>query len=132
MKPAPGVTMSELRQNFATKEWVVIATERARRPEEMAHHRERKPVASFVANCPFCPGNEKLTPPEVLQIGMGFDRNGARPPSGRNGAPPRAEAGGIVCRELPFLSGQREADSAGSSPRTGRHGCSVARASNTQ
>ena len=60
--------MSELRQNFATKEWVVIATERARRPEEMARHRERKPVASFVANCPFCPGNEKLTPPEILRV----------------------------------------------------------------
>ena len=60
--------MSELRQNFATKEWVVIATERARRPEEMVRHRERKPVASFVANCPFCPGNEKLTPPEVLRV----------------------------------------------------------------
>jgi UDPglucose--hexose-1-phosphate uridylyltransferase len=60
--------MSELRQNFATKEWVVIATERARRPEEMARHRERKPAASFVANCPFCPGNEKLTPAEIMRI----------------------------------------------------------------
>jgi UDPglucose--hexose-1-phosphate uridylyltransferase len=60
--------MSELRQNFATREWVVIATERARRPEEMAHHRERKPLPSFLASCPFCPGNEKLTPPEVLRV----------------------------------------------------------------
>ena len=60
--------MSELRQNFATKEWVVIATERARRPEEMAHHSERKPAAPFVANCPFCPGNEKLTPAEIMRI----------------------------------------------------------------
>ena len=60
--------MSELRQNFATKEWVVIATERARRPEELANKRERKKVASYVASCPFCPGNEKLTPPEVLRV----------------------------------------------------------------
>jgi UDPglucose--hexose-1-phosphate uridylyltransferase len=60
--------MSELRQNFATKEWVVIATERARRPEEMARHSERKPAAPFVANCPFCPGNEKLTPAEIMRI----------------------------------------------------------------
>ncbi len=60
--------MSELRQNFSTKEWVVIATERARRPEEMVRHRERKAVASPVATCPFCPGNEKLTPPEVLRV----------------------------------------------------------------
>ena len=60
--------MSELRQNFATKEWVVIATERARRPEEMARHSERKLAAPFVANCPFCPGNENLTPPEIMRI----------------------------------------------------------------
>jgi UDPglucose--hexose-1-phosphate uridylyltransferase len=60
--------MPELRQNFATKEWVVIATERARRPEEMALHRERKALNHKVATCPFCPGNEKLTPPEVLRI----------------------------------------------------------------
>src|SRR5208337_3780924 len=65
--------MPELRQNFATKEWVVIATERARRPEEMARHSERKPAASFVANCPFCPGNEKLTPPEVMRVPTSVD-----------------------------------------------------------
>jgi UDPglucose--hexose-1-phosphate uridylyltransferase len=65
--------MSELRQNFATREWVVIATERARRPEEMAHHRERKPLASFVPSCPFCPGNEKLTLPEVLRVPASLD-----------------------------------------------------------
>ena len=60
--------MPELRQNFATKEWVVIATERARRPEQMAQHRERKELAAFVATCPFCPGNESLTPPEILRV----------------------------------------------------------------
>jgi UDPglucose--hexose-1-phosphate uridylyltransferase len=65
--------MSELRQNFATKEWVVIATERARRPEEMVRHREHKPEASFVATCPFCPGNEKSTPPEVLRVPASLD-----------------------------------------------------------
>ena len=60
--------MPELRQNFATKEWVVIATERARRPEEMVQHRERKAAAAFVSNCPFCRGNEGMTPPEVLRV----------------------------------------------------------------
>ena len=60
--------MSELRQNFATKEWVVIATERARRPEEMTRHTPRKALATFVPTCPFCPGNENLTPPEVLRV----------------------------------------------------------------
>jgi|SRR5271165_7190 len=60
--------MPELRQNFATKEWVVIATERARRPEQMVQHRDKKKLEPFVASCPFCPGNEKLTPPEILRV----------------------------------------------------------------
>ena len=50
--------MPELRQNFFTKEWVIIATERAKRPEELATHREPQTVPSFVESCPFCPGNE--------------------------------------------------------------------------
>jgi UDPglucose--hexose-1-phosphate uridylyltransferase len=60
--------MPELRQNFATKEWVIIATDRARRPEQMAQQRERKVLPSLVPTCPFCPGNEGLTPPEVLRV----------------------------------------------------------------
>lgn len=61
--------MPELRQNFFTKEWVVIATERAKRPEEMAVHRPVKVVRSFVETCPFCPGNESKTPPEIMRAG---------------------------------------------------------------
>jgi UDPglucose--hexose-1-phosphate uridylyltransferase len=59
--------MPELRQNFFTKEWVIIATERARRPEELATHRVPQPVPSFLESCPFCPGNEAKTPPEVMR-----------------------------------------------------------------
>jgi UDPglucose--hexose-1-phosphate uridylyltransferase len=59
--------MPELRQNFFTKEWVIIATERAKRPEELAVHRVLQPVPEFVDTCPFCPGNEKHTPGEVLR-----------------------------------------------------------------
>lgn len=60
--------MPELRQNFFTKEWVIIATERAKRPEDLVVHREAKEIPAFVATCPFCPGNENQTPPEVLRI----------------------------------------------------------------
>ena len=59
--------MPELRQNFFTKEWVIIATERAKRPEDLATHREAPTVPSFVETCPFCPGNESKTPPEVMR-----------------------------------------------------------------
>ena len=60
--------MPELRQNFATKEWVVIAPDRARRPEEMAKHAQRPAPVAFVPTCPFCPRNEGSTPPEVLRV----------------------------------------------------------------
>ena len=60
--------MPELRQNFFTKEWVVIATERAKRPEQLVVHRPRKPAVSFSQACPFCPGNENQTPPEVIRV----------------------------------------------------------------
>ena len=60
--------MPELRQNFFTKEWVIIATERARRPEELATHRPTQATPSFLESCPFCPGNENKTPPEVLRF----------------------------------------------------------------
>ena len=61
--------MPELRQNRFTKEWVIMATERARRPEEMRVKREAPPqLAHYVATCPFCPGNEHLAPPEVVRF----------------------------------------------------------------
>ena len=63
--------MPELRQNFMTKEWVVIATDRAKRPDQMVVKRERKPPVSFSPNCPFCPGNENMTPPEILRLHEG-------------------------------------------------------------
>ncbi|RKX69993.1 galactose-1-phosphate uridylyltransferase [candidate division WOR-3 bacterium] len=47
--------MSHLRKDPLVKRWVVVATKR--------RHRPRK-----VEECPFCPGNEGLTPPEVLRI----------------------------------------------------------------
>ncbi|MEM7033084.1 MAG: galactose-1-phosphate uridylyltransferase [Chloroflexota bacterium] len=55
--------MPEIRQNLATKEWVIIATERAKRPhtyaeterQSITHHRE-----AHDTNCPFCVGNEEL------------------------------------------------------------------------
>lgn len=60
--------MPELRQNIMTKEWVVIATERAKRPDQMAVLRPAKPAVSYSPNCPFCPGHESQTPPEILRL----------------------------------------------------------------
>ncbi len=50
--------MSELRQNLATKEWYVIATERAKRPEDFKKEKTQRDEAEYSPKCPFCPGNE--------------------------------------------------------------------------
>ncbi|MGA3165708.1 MAG: galactose-1-phosphate uridylyltransferase [Terriglobia bacterium] len=61
--------MPELRHNILTREWVIIATERAKRPEDFVKKKkEKKPLPTFVPTCPFCPGNEKLTPPETYVV----------------------------------------------------------------
>lgn len=60
--------MPELRYNFITGEWVIIATERSRRPEDFAPPTAKPRPEAYVASCPFCPGNEGQTPPEVFRI----------------------------------------------------------------
>lgn len=60
--------MPELRQNLATKEWVIIATERAKRPEDFKSKKERKEQPAFSPECPFCPGNEANTPGETYRV----------------------------------------------------------------
>lgn len=57
--------MSEIRQDITTDEWVIIATERAKRPHDFV--KPPKPLPpEYDPKCPFCPGNEDKTPPEVL------------------------------------------------------------------
>jgi len=63
--------MPELRQNYFTKEWVIIATERAKRPEEMIKQKPLQTAATRVENCVFCTGNEAKTPPEVMRVSSG-------------------------------------------------------------
>jgi UDPglucose--hexose-1-phosphate uridylyltransferase len=56
--------MPELRKDPIIGRWVIIATERAKRPQDFAaiHNANNEP------SCPFCDGNEKQTPPEILAI----------------------------------------------------------------
>ena len=66
--------MTELRQNLITRDWVIIATERAKRPHEFTQHEiptEKIPV--YRSDCPFCLGNEHLTgTPESLRLCEGI------------------------------------------------------------
>ncbi|MFQ6104375.1 MAG: galactose-1-phosphate uridylyltransferase [Candidatus Glassbacteria bacterium] len=54
--------MPELRKDPITGRWVIISTERGKRPTDFGVVEEKK-KGGF---CPFCPGNEDKTPPEVL------------------------------------------------------------------
>jgi len=51
-------------------EWVIIAPERANRPQQVATKRHVGKWPSWDASCPFCPGNESQTPPEVFRLPM--------------------------------------------------------------
>jgi len=65
--------MPELRKDPITDTWVIIATERARRPSDFV--REPLPTQPSGRFCPFCPGNESKTPPEVLAHRQGSGPN---------------------------------------------------------
>jgi UDPglucose--hexose-1-phosphate uridylyltransferase len=55
--------MPELRRDPVTGRWVIISTDRQKRPNDFRIER----VATIGREqCPFCPGREAMTPPEVL------------------------------------------------------------------
>ena len=54
--------MSELRRDPIIGRWVIIATERSKRPNDF---KLTENDAADGKTCPFCEGNEALTPPEV-------------------------------------------------------------------
>jgi UDPglucose--hexose-1-phosphate uridylyltransferase len=60
--------VSELRQDPVTGLWVAVATERAKRPHEFIS--AAKWGVETSGACPFCPGNESETPPEVMAYRM--------------------------------------------------------------
>jgi UDPglucose--hexose-1-phosphate uridylyltransferase len=59
---------SELRKDPVSGRWVIIASERSKRPDDF---RPAKPVdrpRGAAPFCPFCPGNEAKTPPEIYAL----------------------------------------------------------------
>src|SRR3989344_8888849 len=64
--------MPELRRDPVIGRWVIISTERGKRPNEFMTETEPE-TGKF---CPFCAGNEDKTPPEVLAYGpAGREKN---------------------------------------------------------
>jgi len=66
--------MPELRKDPVIGRWVIIATERRRRPSDFQV--EEQVCVLDTSTCPFCEGNETKTPPEILAY-----RNGTPPNS---------------------------------------------------
>lgn len=93
--------MPEFRQNLATKEWVVIAVERALKPESLRRRGDAETLPEKDAACPFCPGNEALTEPVRGAAASGSAR------AVRNKVPvlvpdaPKVEPAGALYRRLP-------------------------------
>src|SRR5437867_4100986 len=57
--------MSELRKDPVTGRWVIISTERRKRPSDF----QLDPVVLMPdRSCPFCQGHEHMTPAEILAI----------------------------------------------------------------
>lgn len=63
--------MTELRKDPVVGRWVIISTERAKRPHEFPP--EAAPRREGV--CPLCPGSERMTPPEILAFRQGGEPN---------------------------------------------------------
>ncbi|MFA5143622.1 MAG: galactose-1-phosphate uridylyltransferase [Candidatus Omnitrophota bacterium] len=62
--------MSELRYNLVSREWVIISTERGKRPTDFKNTGDKRPVLPKRKNdCPFCPGNEGAGGDETFRLG---------------------------------------------------------------
>src|SRR5574337_599339 len=90
--------MPQLRKDPITSRWVIISTERGKRPLELP----ASALPRQVGFCPFCPGNEDKTPPEI----MIYRKNGN--PSDRNGWSLR-----VVPNKFPALQIEGDLDRAG-------------------
>ena len=64
--------MSELRKDPVMGRWVIIASERGKRPHDF---KPEPPPPPNPANCPFCEGRESKTPPEIIA----YRRQGTAP-----------------------------------------------------
>jgi len=58
--------MPELRKDPILGRWVIIASERSKRPG--GYHSDKRAAFTRPGKCPFCEGHEKMTPPEVFAL----------------------------------------------------------------
>ncbi|HHY35505.1 MAG TPA: galactose-1-phosphate uridylyltransferase [Firmicutes bacterium] len=69
--------MTTVRYDVLSGSFCVIAQERSKRPSDFPGAQKHQELGrARVENCPFCPGNEKMTPPEVAAFREGGERDG--------------------------------------------------------
>lgn len=56
--------MPDLRRDPIVGRWVIISTDRNGRPHDFAQMEHIRPIPASL--CPFCPGQERLTPKEIM------------------------------------------------------------------
>ncbi|MCG2725395.1 MAG: DUF4931 domain-containing protein, partial [Elusimicrobia bacterium] len=56
--------MPEIRRDPVSGRWTIIASTRNERPSDFASGK----ISESEKNCPFCPGNEEQTPPEICRV----------------------------------------------------------------
>lgn len=60
---------SQIRLNKVTREWVIYAPSRRKRPQDFQQQSgDRQPLASHDPKCPFCPGNELSSEVALLEM----------------------------------------------------------------
>ena len=59
--------MPEMRLNLVTRDWIIIATERAKRPADFRRFEDRAFCPPYVDTCPFCAGNESKSAEELFR-----------------------------------------------------------------
>lgn len=67
--------MPELRRDPVIGRWVIISTERGKRPDQFKTSLAGEEKLDRAEKCPFCEGNESMTPPEIYAM----RRPGSRP-----------------------------------------------------
>ncbi len=63
-----GCLMTELRREPVTRMWVAIAAERPKGPSDYLPFKQDYQPRESGEPCPFCPGNESMTPAETFSV----------------------------------------------------------------
>jgi UDPglucose--hexose-1-phosphate uridylyltransferase len=97
--------MSTLRQDPTTRQWAILATRREERPH-VPVVMPRPELPERDPGCPFCPGNEDQTPPEILRDPPGPEWQVRVVPNmyaALSGEGPATRSGEPMFREMPGI-----------------------------